>query len=61
VTTRITAEASTPPTTEIVTRSQNETVSSPNADATIVRRFRRYGDEAGLAFWLFLTRDWVQD
>lgn len=31
------------------------------ADATIVRRFRRYGDEAGLAFWLFLTRDWVQD
>jgi len=30
-------------------------------DATIVRRFRRYGDEAGLAFWLFLTRDWVQD
>ena len=34
VTTRITAEASTPPTTEIVTRSQNDTVSSPNADAT---------------------------
>ncbi|MGZ8631809.1 MAG: DNA-3-methyladenine glycosylase family protein [Actinomycetota bacterium] len=34
--------------------------SKPVADATIVRRFRRYGDEAGLAFWLFLTRDWVE-
>jgi 3-methyladenine DNA glycosylase/8-oxoguanine DNA glycosylase len=31
------------------------------ADATIVRRFRRYGQHAGLAFWLFLTRDWVED
>lgn len=31
----------------------------PVPDATIERRFRRYGDEAGLAFWLFLTRDWV--
>lgn len=30
-------------------------------DATITRRFRRYGDHAGLAFWLFLTRDWVED
>jgi len=30
------------------------------ADATIVRRFRRYGPHAGLAFWLFLTRDWVE-
>lgn len=29
------------------------------ADATIVRAFRNYGDYAGLAFWLFLTRDWV--
>jgi N-glycosylase/DNA lyase len=29
------------------------------ADRTIERRFRRYGPEAGLAFWLFLTRDWV--
>jgi 3-methyladenine DNA glycosylase/8-oxoguanine DNA glycosylase len=28
------------------------------ADRTIERRFRRYGDHAGLAFWLFLTRDW---
>jgi N-glycosylase/DNA lyase len=31
------------------------------ADATIVRRFRRYGRYAGLAFWLFLTRDWVPE
>jgi 3-methyladenine DNA glycosylase/8-oxoguanine DNA glycosylase len=31
----------------------------PVADRTIMRRFRRYGDQAGLAFWLFLTRDWV--
>lgn len=28
-------------------------------DAAIARRFRRYGAYAGLAFWLFLTRDWV--
>ncbi len=31
------------------------------ADATIARRFKRYGPDAGLAFWLFLTRDWVTD
>ncbi len=31
------------------------------ADRTIARRFRRYGDYAGLAFWLVLTRDWVDD
>ena len=30
-------------------------------DTTIARRFRRYGRFAGLAFWLFLTRDWVDD
>jgi 3-methyladenine DNA glycosylase/8-oxoguanine DNA glycosylase len=30
-------------------------------DTTIVRRFRRYGPYAGLAFWLLLTRDWVLD
>ncbi|MGZ8693585.1 MAG: DNA-3-methyladenine glycosylase family protein [Gaiellaceae bacterium] len=30
-------------------------------DATIERRFKRYGDWAGLAFWLFLTRGWVED
>jgi 3-methyladenine DNA glycosylase/8-oxoguanine DNA glycosylase len=29
------------------------------ADRVIERRFRRYGDHAGLAFWLFLTRDWA--
>ena len=31
------------------------------ADATIERRFRRYGDWAGVAFWLTCTRDWVAD
>ncbi len=35
--------------------------SKPVPDAAIVRRFQRYGDHAGLAFWLFLTRDWVED
>jgi 3-methyladenine DNA glycosylase/8-oxoguanine DNA glycosylase len=30
-------------------------------DATIERRFKRYGEWAGLAFWLYLTRDWVED
>jgi 3-methyladenine DNA glycosylase/8-oxoguanine DNA glycosylase len=29
------------------------------SDRTIERRFRRHGDYAGLAFWLYLTRDWV--
>jgi 3-methyladenine DNA glycosylase/8-oxoguanine DNA glycosylase len=31
------------------------------ADRTMERRFRRYGPYAGLAFWLYLTRDWVED
>jgi 3-methyladenine DNA glycosylase/8-oxoguanine DNA glycosylase len=31
----------------------------PVPDSAIRRRFRRYGDHAGLAFWLFITRDWV--
>jgi 3-methyladenine DNA glycosylase/8-oxoguanine DNA glycosylase len=31
------------------------------ADRTIERRFRRYDDFAGLAFWLYLTRDWVPE
>jgi N-glycosylase/DNA lyase len=31
------------------------------ADASIERRFRRYGPYAGLAFWLFLTRDWLDE
>ncbi len=30
-------------------------------DATVERRFRRYGSYSGLAFWLYLTRDWVPD
>ena len=30
----------------------------PVADRLIERRFRRYGAHAGLAFWLFVTRDW---
>jgi N-glycosylase/DNA lyase len=29
------------------------------SDAQILRRFRRFGPYAGLAFWLFVTRDWV--
>ncbi|HEY3106278.1 MAG TPA: hypothetical protein VGJ49_05730 [Gaiellaceae bacterium] len=29
------------------------------SDKTIERRFKRYGPYAGLAFWLYLTRDWV--
>ena len=33
----------------------------PFSDRTIVRRFARYGPYAGLAFWLFLTRDWITD
>jgi N-glycosylase/DNA lyase len=31
------------------------------SDRQIERRFRPYGDYAGLAFWLFVTRDWVED
>jgi N-glycosylase/DNA lyase len=31
------------------------------SDATMTRRFRRYGPYAGLAFWLYLTRGWVED
>jgi len=30
-------------------------------DKQILRRFERYGDHAGLAFWLTLTRSWVAD
>jgi 3-methyladenine DNA glycosylase/8-oxoguanine DNA glycosylase len=30
-------------------------------DSTIARRWRRYGDYAGLAFWLYLTRGWVEE
>ncbi|MGB6986552.1 MAG: hypothetical protein WBD74_11320 [Candidatus Aquilonibacter sp.] len=31
------------------------------SDKTIVRAFKRYGPYAGLAFWLFVTRDWIED
>ena len=31
------------------------------SDKQILRRFTRYGDHAGLAFWLTLTRSWVAD
>ena len=31
------------------------------SDAAIQKRFRRYGDFAGLAFWLLLTRSWVPE
>jgi N-glycosylase/DNA lyase len=31
------------------------------SDASITRRFRSYGPDAGLAFWLFVTEDWVDD
>jgi 3-methyladenine DNA glycosylase/8-oxoguanine DNA glycosylase len=31
------------------------------ADSTIRRAFARYGDYAGLAFWLYLTRDWLEE
>ncbi|HZB03393.1 MAG TPA: Fe-S cluster assembly protein HesB [Actinomycetota bacterium] len=33
----------------------------PVSDATILRRFRPYGRYAGLAFWCFVTSDWVAD
>ena len=33
--------------------------SRPLSDRTMERRFRPYGRYAGLAFWLFLTRDWI--
>lgn len=33
----------------------------PVTDAGIARRFRRYGSHAGLAFWCYLTRDWVEE
>lgn len=31
------------------------------ADSTIRRAFSRYGAYAGLAFWLFLTKDWIDE
>jgi 3-methyladenine DNA glycosylase/8-oxoguanine DNA glycosylase len=41
----------------LVGRNKNE----PVPDRQIERRFRPYGEYAGLAFWLFVTRDWVED
>lgn len=32
-----------------------------STDAAIEKKFRRYGKYAGLAFWLFITRDWSED
>ena len=33
----------------------------PVSDRQIERRFRQYGEYAGLAFWLYVTRDWVDE
>jgi N-glycosylase/DNA lyase len=33
----------------------------PLKDSTLERRFKPYGPWAGLAFWLYLTRSWVED
>jgi N-glycosylase/DNA lyase len=35
-------------------------VGRPKTDRQIAWRFRRYGRYAGLAFWLFVTQDWVE-
>ena len=31
------------------------------SDKTIVRDFKRFGPYAGLAFWLYVTRHWVEE
>jgi 3-methyladenine DNA glycosylase/8-oxoguanine DNA glycosylase len=31
------------------------------SDRNIERRFRSYGQYAGLAFWLFVTKDWIEE
>lgn len=33
----------------------------PASDNEITERFAHFGDWSGLAFWLFITRDWVDD
>ena len=44
------------------TRPKYATLNGRKAkDTAIERRFRRYGRYSGLAFWLFLTRDWVPE
>jgi 3-methyladenine DNA glycosylase/8-oxoguanine DNA glycosylase len=35
--------------------------SASPSDGAIRRRFARYREHAGLAFWLFLTKDWVEE
>ncbi|HEY1728383.1 MAG TPA: hypothetical protein VGG22_08430 [Candidatus Baltobacteraceae bacterium] len=30
-------------------------------DSTIVRKFARYRNDAGLAFWLYITRHWIKE
>jgi hypothetical protein len=32
-----------------------------HAEGRNERRFKRYGEWAGLAFWLYLTRGWVEE
>jgi hypothetical protein len=41
------------------TRSRRASLRRKASDATVERRFRRYGRYSGLAFWLYLTKDWV--
>lgn len=44
------------------TRPKYAQVSGRKAsDATVQRRFQRYGRYSALAFWLYLTRDWLPD
>jgi N-glycosylase/DNA lyase len=44
------------------TRPTYATLSGRKAvDGQIERRFRCYGDYAGIAFWLYLTRGWVKE
>ncbi len=33
----------------------------PRSDKPIIRRFKPYGRFAGLAFWCYVTRDWLDD
>lgn len=33
----------------------------PRSDKPIVKRFKPYGRFAGLAFWCYVTRDWLED
>jgi N-glycosylase/DNA lyase len=30
-------------------------------DSTIIRKFARYRNDAGLAFWLYITRHWIKE